>query len=99
MFFQNKKYIEKDLILIGGGHSNLKVIKDFIKKPVPNLRITLVTNVIDTPYSGMLPGHIEGLYSWRDVNIDLYKLSIYGNLRFINDEVKNINGYEKKNLF
>ncbi len=99
MLFQNKKYIEKDLILIGGGHSNLKVIKDFIKKPVPNLRITLVTNVIDTPYSGMLPGHIEGLYSWRDVNIDLYKLSIYGNLRFINDEVKNINGYEKKIYF
>ena len=48
---------------------------------------------------GMLPGHIEGLYSWRDVNIDLYKLSIYGNLGFINDEVKNINGYEKKIYF
>ncbi len=90
---------DKDLILIGGGHSNLKVIKDFVKKPIPNLRITLISNVIDTPYSGMLPGYIEGLYTWRDVNIDLYKLSTFGNFRFIHDEVININGKERKIFF
>ena len=83
------------MILIGGGHSHLKVLMDFIKKPLSNLRITLISNVIDAPYSGMLPGYIEGLYSWREVNIDLYKLTISGNFRFINNFVTKINGNQK----
>ena len=99
MSFQKNNIIEKDLILIGGGHSHLKVIMDFIKKPISNIRVTLVSNVVDTPYSGMLPGYIEGLYSWRKSNIDLYKLSIVGKIRFILENVTNINGLKKEIYF
>ena len=91
----NKDKIEKDLILIGGGHSHLKVIMNFIKKPINHIRLTLITNTLNLPYSGMLPGFIEGMYSWKDINIDLYKLCLMGNIRFILDEVKNINGFKK----
>ena len=69
----------------------------------PHLRpfglITLVNRSSQTIYSGMLPGYIEGLYSWRDVNIDLYKLCSFGNFRFIHDAVMNINGKERKIFF
>ncbi len=95
MNFLQKNKIEKDLVLIGGGHSHLNVLMSFIKKPIPYIRITLVSNTIDTPYSGMLPGFIEGTYSWREVNIDLYKLTLMGNFRFINDDVINLSGNAK----
>ena len=65
--------ITNDLVLIGGGHSHLSVIMELSKKPLKGNRITLISNEIDTPYSGMIPGFIEGIYSWRESHIDLFK--------------------------
>ena len=58
--------IKNDLILIGGGHAHLSVLMKLSKNPIDGNRITLISNEIDTPYSGMIPGYIEGIYSWRD---------------------------------
>ena len=68
--------ITNDLVLIGGGHSHLSVIMELSKKPLKGNRITLISNEIDTPYSGMIPGFIEGIYSWRESHIDLYKFCL-----------------------
>ena len=88
--------IKNDLILIGGGHAHLMLMMEYGKKPIPNTRITLISNELDTPYSGMIPGYIEGIYSWREAHIDLYKLSMKLNIRFIHSEVINISGKNKK---
>ena len=91
--------ITNDLVLIGGGHSHLSVLMKLSKKPLNGNRITLITNEIDTPYSGMIPGYIEGIYSWRDSHIDLYRLCLKLNVRFIHAEVERVSAYEKEIYF
>ena len=88
--------IINDLVLIGGGHSHLSVIMELSKKPLKGNRITLISNEIDTPYSGMIPGFIEGIYSWRESHIDLYKLCLKLSVRFIHSEVTKISAINKE---
>ena len=88
--------IINDLVLIGGGHSHLSVIMELSKKPLKGNRITLISNEIDTPYSGMIPGFIEGIYSWRESHIDLYKLCLKLGVRFIHSEVTKISAINKE---
>jgi selenide,water dikinase len=73
----------KELLLIGGGHSHVEVIRQFSMHPVAGVRITLVSPTTHTPYSGMLPGLIAGHYSYRQCHIDLPALALTANCRFI----------------
>ena len=79
--------ILRDLVLVGGGHSHVVALRMFAMRPEPGLRITLICTDIDTPYSGMLPGHISGHYSFDEVHIDLGRLAAFAGARFIHGEV------------
>lgn len=66
---------EHRLVLVGGGHTHVQVMRAFAERPEPCLRMTLVTDRLMTPYSGMLPGHVAGVYSFADMHIDLARLA------------------------
>ena len=80
----------KDLVLIGGGHSHAIALKMFGMNPLPGVRITLITASGDTPYSGMLPGHMAGFYTRDECHIDLRKLANFAQAQLYIDCVNDI---------
>ncbi len=63
------------LVLVGGGHTHAQVLRSLSLRPEPGLAVTLVTDRLLTPYSGMLPGHVAGVYRRSEMHIDLERLA------------------------
>lgn len=77
----------KHLVLVGGGHAHVLVLEAFARRPEPKLHITLVSKDPLTPYSGMLPGHMAGLYPRKAMHIDLDRLARRCGAHLIRGEV------------
>ena len=64
----------------------MAVLRSFAMRPLPGLRLTVVSRELHTPYSGMLPGLIAGHYDFDDTHIDLGPLAAAAGARLIADE-------------
>ncbi len=90
--------IVKDLVLIGGGHSHAIVLRMFGMKPLPGVRLTLISEASDTPYSGMLPGYVAGFYNHDECHIDLLRLAQFAQAQLYIDRVIGLDLENKKVL-
>jgi selenide,water dikinase len=72
----------KRLVLLGGGHSHVEVIRRLGLRPPEGVRITLVSPGCHASYSGMLPGFVAGHYDFHDCHIDLLRLCGFAGVRF-----------------
>ena len=90
--------VVKDLVLIGGGHAHVYVLKSLAMNPCEGARVTLIAKDLHTPYSGMLPGLVAGHYSWEETHVDLEPICRSGNFRVIHDEAVGIDHANKRVL-
>lgn len=65
----------KRLVLLGGGHAHVRVLKAIGDAPDLSVSVALVTPVERQVYSGMLPGFVSGHYGLAECGIDLVALA------------------------
>ncbi|EAQ97495.1 selenide, water dikinase SelD [Congregibacter litoralis] len=80
----------RDLVLVGGGHSHVLVMKKLAMSALSDLRVTLISPAAFTPYSGMLPGLLAGHYSFEETHIDLMRFCQWAGIRFLVDTVESL---------
>lgn len=91
--------IERDIVLIGGGHAHVAVLKRFGMAPEPGVRVTLIARDIMTPYSGMLPGLLRDVYSHAECHIDLGKLARWSGVQLIRAAATGLDPVAQEVLF
>jgi pyridine nucleotide-disulfide oxidoreductase family protein len=77
----------KRLLLIGGGHAHVHVLKSLISAPIGGAVVTLVSPDPMQLYSGMLPGWIAGHYALADCRIPLAPLCEAASVTFVQSSV------------
>jgi pyridine nucleotide-disulfide oxidoreductase family protein len=73
----------KRLLLVGGGHAHIEVLRDIAERPLPGVEVTLVTPSHRMIYTGMVPGVIAGHYAFSECTIDLAALARRANAELL----------------
>lgn len=85
----------KHLVLIGGGHAHLAVLKALAKQANPKLRLSLITPTPTQTYSGMLPGWLAGHYHLADCQVNLRPLVTAAGGELILDQVTQLTTHQQ----
>ncbi len=81
---------KKTLLLVGGGHAHVEVLRRLAETPVPDVDIALFDPSPSVWYSGMLPGVIAGHYESSEAKINLWALCQRARVRFIETSITNV---------
>lgn len=73
----------KRLVLVGGGHSHLEVLRRLANSPAHGLDVLLASPDRHAIYSGMMPGVVAGDYVLEDCRIDLEALARSAGARMV----------------
>jgi selenide,water dikinase len=64
-----------ELVLVGGGHAHVQLIRRWMMRPLEGVRLTVVLDRPEAVYSGMLPGFAAGDYAAHELEIDVLPLA------------------------
>jgi selenide,water dikinase len=64
-----------DLVLVGGGHAHVQVLRRLAMRPLAGTRVTVVIDRAVAVYSGMVPGFVAGQYASAELEIDVRPLA------------------------
>ena len=81
---------QRHLVLVGGGHAHIEVLRRWAGSPLPGWRLTLLTREAMSPYSGMLPGVIAGLYRPEQAMADVRRLGALAQAEVVIDRATGI---------
>ena len=91
-----QNYYKKQLVLLGGGHAHVQVLRKLCMNFYEGLHVVLINNSLESAYSGMTPAFIQDYYKINEIMIDLQRLCFNAGVTFINDEVIQLKTEEKK---
>ncbi|MEZ6087926.1 MAG: FAD-dependent oxidoreductase [Pirellulaceae bacterium] len=81
----------KTIILLGIGHTNAHIVRQWIGQPIETCRLVCVSNFPTATYSGMLPGTLGWQFQREEMSIDLKALCKRAGAELI---VANVNGLD-----
>ena len=70
------------VVLIGGGHSHVQVLRRHRERPF-RARLSIVLDQPESVYSGMVPGFVAGNYAAADLTIDVWALARTADVRIV----------------
>ena len=88
---------EHTVVLLGVGHTNAHVLRNWKMEPISNANLVCVSNFPVATYSGMMPGVLAGQYPPESMEIDLVRLCQSAGARLIIGDVTNLD-VEKQEL-
>ncbi|NOZ39191.1 MAG: selenide, water dikinase SelD [Planctomycetes bacterium] len=83
----NDSLPKHDIVLLGAGHTHAHIIRMWRMQPIPQTRLTCISDHTVATYSGMMAGTLAGNYQPSDMEIDLVRLCASCGVRFIHGKV------------
>lgn len=85
----------KRIVLAGGGHGHINILKMLAQNPISDYKIILITNFAKQYYSGMLPGFIEGIYTEEEISFDVEDLCKKAGVSYVQANITKIDANKK----
>ena len=73
----------RELVLVGGGHAHVQLLRRLIMQPIDALHVSVVVDRPEAVYSGMVPGLVAGDYRLHELSIDVRPLARRAGARFL----------------
>lgn len=84
------------LVLLGGGHSHLRVLESLRIDDWPRVDVILVSPAPREFYSGMVPGYLQGSYCERQLSLPIGALAHRADVRFIPGRALRVDAVEQR---
>ena len=85
-----QRNFKKQLVLVGGGHANIQVLKMQCMNEYSELHTILISDRYESTYSGLTPSYIQNQLEKKDLSIDLQRLCFNAGATFIKDSITSI---------